>query len=86
MTPRSLVVPVLFFLVLCAGCSCSSIKSNLEASLKEEIEKQQGIAIDSIKLLKNSPNKYSGIVKARNGASFDIQVTVDGDDFMWRLE
>jgi hypothetical protein len=82
-------VLVLFALTM-AGCGVST--KDLAKQVKEDIESnwaEMGITVDELTLVKRSNTEYRGVLKiSANGESeaVTVNVTVDGDSFMWEIE
>jgi hypothetical protein len=78
--------------VLLAGCGMSTedLTEQVRASI-EETWAEQGIEaeIKDFSLIKKSKTDYRGILKASadgETVQFTINVTVDGESFMWEIE
>ena len=71
-------------------------KDELEAQVRNEIQETLlknsetiGTRIDSFNLVHENGNKYSGILIARTGSkteSVDVDVTVNGRKFLWKIQ
>jgi hypothetical protein len=83
----------ILFVLLLIGCGMST--EDLAKQVKNDIESNwaelgiDGVTIDDFTLVKKSDNEYRGILKiSADGEteSLTVNVTVDGDSFMWEIE
>jgi len=79
----------LLLLVGIVGCGYGPSKEDMQSEIVRQASEQVshlGIAATECTLVKESKNKYTGFVKFNNGEQQSINVTVDGDEFLWKPE
>ena len=80
---RLLHASMIFCLLFLTGCGGHS-KADMAKEIKEGIEKQSGVAIKNVELVKESSNKYTGYAETQTGKKINVVVTIDGDKMIWR--
>lgn len=79
----------MFFVLVACNASSSVSKEDMQNQIIQQASEQVshlGITATECFLVKESENKYTGFVKFDNGEQQTIDVTVDGQDFLWKAE
>ena len=87
-----IAVAVLIFISPASPITQSDLETQVRNDIQETLLKNadtMGTRIDSFNLVHENGNKYSGILIARTGSkteSVDVDVTVNGRKFLWKIQ
>ena len=96
MRMKQLIMSFLICIVLCScnsGVSKEKLASKVKAEINTEFSKRAtqnnvSYTIDSFGLIHTGGNEYSGVLKTTEGGqefTYQVNVTVDGDSYMWKI-
>lgn len=88
----SIVLGIISFTVSCSnGPDKTDMQNQIQSQITESLAQKglPGVKCKSVALVKESKNKYTGIAEIGNDAMSEqhsIDVTVDGETFVWKME
>jgi len=65
-----------------SGPDVPSIENSIQADLTEKV-KSLGITCSKVSLLHETGNKYSGLAELSDGSKETLDITIDGDKYLW---
>ena len=83
-----IVWTLLFIFVLFGPFAAAQDKlvvEDMQNQIKIGLEEQADVDVVSVTLIKRSDNLYTGIATLKSGLSLSLEVTTDGNNFIWKV-